>query len=99
MFAPAVFGVGIETRAADINHLGGALIVVTAVVAMGEVLRLGRYFNVLIGLAVAVAPWFVQESTLALNISSAVAGLAVTVLSIPRGTKTENYGPWDKYVK
>ncbi|MEX2592154.1 MAG: vitamin K epoxide reductase, partial [Anditalea sp.] len=43
MFAPAVFGVGTETLAADINHLGGALIAVVAVVCMGEVLRIGRY--------------------------------------------------------
>ncbi|MEX2592019.1 MAG: vitamin K epoxide reductase family protein, partial [Anditalea sp.] len=83
MFAPAVFGVGIETLAADINHLGGALIAVVAVVCMGEVLRIGRYFNVLLGLVVAVAPWFVQDSTLTLNISGAVAGIIVAALSIP----------------
>lgn len=99
MFAPAAFGVGIETMAADINHLGGSLIVVVAVVCMGEVLRIGRYFNVLLGLVVAVAPWFVQDSNLMLNISGAVAGLIVAVLSIPSGPKTETYGLWDKYVK
>jgi hypothetical protein len=99
MFAPAVFGVGIETMAADINHLGGALIAVVAVVCMGEVLRIGRYFNILIGLVVAAAPWFVPDSNLMLNISGAVAGLIVAALSIPRGPKTENYGLWDKYVK
>ena len=99
MFAPAVFGVGIETRAADINHMGGALIVVVAVCCMGEVIRAGRYLNVLLGLVVAVWPWFTPDSTLALNISSAVAGLLVAVLSIPRGTITEKYGLWDKYVK
>ncbi|MBF9252168.1 vitamin K epoxide reductase family protein [Pontibacter sp. 172403-2] len=99
MFAPAVFGVGIETRAADINHLGGSLIVVVAVICMGEVLRLGRYLNVLLGLAVAIWPWFVADSNLALNISGAVAGLLVAALSVPRGAKTETYGLWDKYVK
>ena len=99
MFAPAVFGVGIETMAADINHLGGALIVVVAVVCMGEVLRIGRYFNVLLGLIIAVAPWFVQDSNLMLNISGAVAGIIVAALSIPRGPKTETYGLWDKYVR
>ena len=99
MFAPAAFGVSIETTAADINHLGGALIVVVAVICMGEVVRIGRYLNVLIGLAVAVVPWFLQDSTLALNISSSIAGLLVAALSIPLGPVTEKYGLWDKYVK
>ena len=99
MFAPGVFGVPIKAMAADINHMGGALIVVVAVICMGEIVRIGRYLNVLLGLAVAIWPWFVQDSTLALNISSAVTGLIVAALSIPRGPKTETYGLWDKYVK
>jgi hypothetical protein len=99
MFAPGVFGIPIKAKAADINHMGGALIVVVAVICMGEIVRIGRYLNVLLGLAVAIWPWFVQDSTLALNISSAVTGLIVAALSIPRGPKTETYGLWDKYVK
>jgi hypothetical protein len=91
--------VSIEATAADINHLGGALIVVTAVICMGEVVRIGRYLNVLIGLAVAVIPWFLQDSTLALNISGTITGLMVAGLSIPLGRVTEKYGLWDQYVK
>ncbi len=55
--------------------------------------------NVLLGLVVAVAPWFAQDSNLMLNISSTVAGLIVAALSVPRGPKAEAYGLWDKYVK
>ncbi|WPP51878.1 vitamin K epoxide reductase family protein [Catalinimonas niigatensis] len=99
MCAPAVFGVGIEASAADVNHLGGSLIVVVSVICMGEVVRIGRYINVLLGLAVAVLPWLVQDSNLALNISGAVAGLAVAALSIPRGPVKESYGLWNKYVR
>jgi hypothetical protein len=66
---------------------------------MGEVLRIGRYFNILLGLIVAVAPWFVPDSNLMLNIGGTVAGLIVAALSFPRGPKTENYGLWDKYVR
>lgn len=99
MFAPATFGVGIEATAADINHLGGSLIVVVSVICMGEVVRRGRYLNILLGLAVAVVPWFLQDSNLALNISGAVTGLAVAALAIPRGPKKETYGLWDQYVK
>lgn len=99
MFAPAAFGVGIEARAADVNHLGGSLIVVVSVICMGEVVRIGRYLNILLGLVVALIPWFLQDSMLALNISGAITGLAVAFLAIPRGPVKESYGLWDKYVK
>jgi uncharacterized membrane protein len=99
MFAPGVFGLPITARAADINHLLGALIVVTAVISMGEVVRIGRYLNVLLGVAVAVWPWLVPDGTLLLNLSSTLTGLLVAGLSLPRGPKKERYGLWDKYVK
>lgn len=66
---------------------------------MGEVVRTGRYLNVLFGLAVAVWPWFVADSNLALNVSSAVSGLLVAGLSLPKGLIREKYGFWDKYIK
>ena len=98
MFAPAVFGLPIKSTPADVNHMGGALIVVVAVICMGEVVRKGRYLNVLIGLAVAVIPWFLEDSTTIFNISSAASGLLVAALSLPRGRITESYGMWNKYV-
>jgi hypothetical protein len=99
MFVPAQLGVGIETKAADINHLGGALVVVTAVVCMAEPLRIGRYFNVLLGLAIAVLPWFVQDGALLLSIIDTVLGIAIAVLSLPQGKIAERYGLWNQYVK
>ena len=99
MVAPGVFGIAIDTQAADIDHLGGALIVVIAVICMGEIVRIGRYLNVLVGLAVAAWIWFVPDGNLALNISSTLTGLVVAALSIPRGKITETYGLWDKYVR
>ncbi|WP_224996616.1 vitamin K epoxide reductase family protein [Cesiribacter sp. SM1] len=99
MFAPATFGVSIEAMSAHINHVAGALIIVLSVICMGEVLRMGRWGNVLLGMVVAIGPWFTADSTLALNISGAVAGLIVAALAIPKGAKTETYGLWDKYVK
>lgn len=99
MFAPGVFGISIDAQAADINHLGGALIVVIAVICMGEIVRIGRYLNVLVGLAVAAWIWFVPDNNLALSISTTVTGVLVAALSIPRGKITESYGLWDKYVK
>ena len=94
-----MMGLSIKAAAADVNHLGGALIAVMAVISMGEVVRTCRYLNVLFGLAVAIWPWFLSDSNLALNISSAVSGLLVAGLFIPRGTVKESYGLWDKYVR
>ncbi|MBU2045909.1 MAG: SPW repeat protein [Bacteroidetes bacterium] len=99
MFSPSIFGVDIETKAADLNHLGGALIVVVAVVCMAEVLRAGRYLNVITGLLIAVLPWFIQDGNLTLAVSSTITGIIVVALSIPRGAVYEKYGLWDKYIK
>lgn len=98
MFAPGIFNVSIETTIADINHLGGALIVVVSVISMGEVVRRGRYLNILFALVVLIVPWFLPGSDLGLKITSSVIGLALIPLALPRGPKKESYGFWDKYV-
>jgi hypothetical protein len=58
MAAPAVFGM--QGTAADSNHLLGALIVTTAVIAMAEVARTGRFLNGLFGLWIMAAPWLLS---------------------------------------
>ena len=98
MFSPTVFRMGIETSAANLNHLGGALVIVFAVVAMAEVLRSFRYFNLLIGLALAVMPWLIEDGNMAHTISSSLAGIFIIVLSFSKGKIKEKYGLWDKYV-
>ena len=99
MFAPAAFDVDITTTAAHAFHLGGSLIVVTSVICMGEIVRRGRFLNILLGLGVAVTPWIAGDGSLELSITGTILGLAVLALSFPRGPKKENYGLWDKYVK
>ena len=95
---PGVSGVPTKDTFADINHLCGSLIVVFAVVSMGEVVRAGRYINVLLGLAVAVLPWVMTDGYIALKIVDTIAGLVVAGLSVPRGIVKEKYGLWDQYV-
>lgn len=97
--APGFFGVGIQETIADIFHLTGSLVVVVSVICMGEPLRIGRYLNVPLGLVVAVAPWFLDSSLTSLSITGAVLGLAVALLSLPVGPKTQRYGEWDEYIK
>lgn len=97
MLAPTVFGT--EKPAANVGHLGGAWIVTVSVISMGEVLRLGRWLNVLLGLGIAVVPWLLEGSTTAGAVNATVVGLLVAALAIPRGRKTETYGLWDKLVR
>lgn len=98
MFTPAFFDVKITTMAAHVFHLSGSLIIVTSVICMGEIVRRGRYFNILLGLALAVAPWFVAGSTTGLNFTGLIAGLLVVLLAFPLGPVKEEYGLWNKYV-
>lgn len=97
MATPGIFGV--QKPAADVYHLGGALIVVASVLAVGEPLRLIRYLSVPLGLAVAALPWFMDGAPVVVQILGVVAGLAAAALSIPRGPKKECYGSWDRFVR
>lgn len=89
---------GIEQHASDVYHLAGALIVVVSVICMGEVVRAGRYLNVLLGLTVAGAPWMLDGADMSARVAGVVAGLAVAALALPRGVVRECYGTWDRYV-
>ncbi len=98
MFVPGFFGVPIEKISANICHLGGALVIVTSVISMGEVLRRARYFNMLLALIILIAPWFTDESTTGFLISTTITGLALFPLAIRRGPVKEKYGFWHKYI-
>lgn len=98
VFCPFLFDVDIKSGAADVAHLGGALIVTVAVISMGEVVRAGRYLNVLLGIAVVSGSWFFSSNSTGYVLICTLIGVAVLVLSIPRGVKTQNYGTWDKYI-
>lgn len=84
MFAPAAFGVGIQQAAADSDHLIGALVVVVSVIALAEVARPARFLNVPLGLWLLGAPWFLAGATTLSRWNSALVGLAVILLSLPR---------------
>ncbi len=95
---PGLFGLAIKDTTSDINHLCGSLIVVIAVISMGEVVRAGRYLAVLPALAVAILPWLMGNADVGLKIADSIAGLVVALLSIPRGTIRETYGWWNQFI-
>lgn len=96
--APAVLGVSIRSAAADIAHIGGAFVVVAAVIAMAEVVRATRWLNVAGGAAIAAAALIVGES-LDYVVVVALTGVAIAVASIPRGRVRESYADWRRLAR
>lgn len=97
MFSPAVLGSA--GPFADSSHVAGALVITISVVAMAEVIRIGRFLNVLLGLWLVAAPFLAAGSNLAATVSGVVAGALVIALSIPRGAIRERYGGWQQWVR
>ncbi|MGH2399495.1 MAG: vitamin K epoxide reductase family protein [bacterium] len=96
MSAPAVLGT--TGAAADVNHLAGALVVTWAVIAFGEVVRPIRLLNVLMGVAIAGAPWILAGDTDMSRWNDVLVGGALTILSLPRGRIEERFGGWNRYL-
>lgn len=98
LFAPAVFGIGIEQPAADSDHLVGSLVIVVAVIALAEVARPGRFLLVPLGLWLMIAPWFLPGATVGARWNSAIMGAALVLLSLPLGRLRDHYGRFDNVV-
>jgi nucleoside-diphosphate-sugar epimerase/uncharacterized membrane protein len=84
---------------ANTDHLVGALVVTTAVIATAEVVRPLRFLNLLFGAWLIGAPWLNGGGSLAGSISDVIAGILLIVLSLPRGRRShEHYGSWDRFI-
>jgi hypothetical protein len=97
MAAPAILDT--TAGAADSDHMVGALVVCIAVIAMAEVGRAVRFVNVALGAWLALAPLLVEGGTAAHAASSALSGVALIGLSLPRGPVHERYGTLDRLVR
>jgi hypothetical protein len=96
MAAAAVLGA--TGAAADSDHLAGALAVTWAVMAFGEIVRPIRLLNIPIGLWLVAAPWLLSGATDASRWSDIIAGVALVVLSLPRGRIEQRFGEWNRYL-
>ncbi|HZO91682.1 MAG TPA: vitamin K epoxide reductase family protein [Chthonomonadaceae bacterium] len=96
MFAPSVLGT--HGAMADSDHLVGAVVLTIAVITMAEVVRAGRFLNVLLGLWIVAAPWLLSGAPMAGRLADAAAGIALILLSLPRSVVRERYGGWDRYI-
>ena len=96
MFARAVLGT--QASAADSDHLVGARIATVAVIAMAEVIRAGRFLNVLLGAWIIAAPWLLSGGGRAAQWNDVLAGAVVILLSLRRGPVREHYADWDRFI-
>lgn len=95
---PALFGVDIRTGAADAAHIGGAVVIVAAVVAWAEAARALRLLNVAAGLAIAGLV-FLADPDGGYAAAIVATGLAVAVLSLPRGQIRDSYSNWHLLIR
>ena len=97
MLGPSVLGSA--GAAAHSDHLVGALIVTTAVIALADVGRAMRFLNVVFGAWVIAAPWVLGGATPASRWNDAIVAALVILLSLPRGPVGERYGTWHRYIR
>lgn len=88
---------GTEGTLADTDHLIGALAVTIAVSAMAESIRAARFLNVCLGAALVICALVMEASWLQSGADIA-AGLALMVVSLPRGRVRHSYGGWSRVV-
>jgi hypothetical protein len=97
MLARLVFSA--QPPLANSNHLVGALVITTAVIATAEVARPLRFLNVAFGAWLVLAPWLLKGGSAATMASDIFAGLALIGLSLRRGPRSrEHYGSWDRFI-
>jgi hypothetical protein len=97
MAAPSLLN--LAGRTADSTHITGALVATLAVVAFAEPARAVRFLNIVSGLWLLVAPWFLHGSTSAWWCISVATGVVLIALSLRRGPVADQYGAWQRWIR
>jgi uncharacterized membrane protein len=97
MASPAIYGS--DGTAAHSDHLIGALAVTVAMVALSDVGRATRFLNIAFGAWFIVAPWLLGGSTFGSTWNDVAIGVALIMLSLPRGRVGEGYGSWGQFIR
>jgi len=88
---------GAEGAMADADHLIGALVLTATAVASAEVARPARFLNVVSGAALLATP-FALGADGAGTAASLASGVALILLSLPRGAIRNAYGGWSRWI-
>tara|TARA_R110000823_G_scaffold27609_25_gene80627 strand:- start:48640 stop:51099 length:2460 start_codon:yes stop_codon:yes gene_type:complete len=88
---------GVSGNMLDANFFVGALVITVSVSAFAEAARALRFLNVLLGTTLVITAFLFGESVLAIALT-ALTGIAIIALSIPRGPVRSTYGTWDRFI-
>lgn len=81
------------------DHVLGWVVFGVAVTALAEPARAVRFLNVPLGLWIAASPFVLDGGPAAGTIADVLLGVAIAVLSLPRGARSdETYGGWDRLI-
>jgi hypothetical protein len=88
---------GSDEATANVHHVIGALVLTTTAIAAAEVARPVRFLNCVwaVGLLSHI---FLTDATITVQAASAIAGLALLVLSVPRGRVRHRYAGWNAWL-
>lgn len=67
-------------------------------IALAEAARSLRYLNVLLGVWLLAATWFLPGGTAAGRASDVAVGALVLALSLPRGPVRDRYAGWQRAI-
>lgn len=88
---------GVDGSLANAHHVLGSLVLTIVSIAAAEVARPVRYLNIPLGAAL-IGVSFIFDADTVTTILSMVVGVALVMLSIPRGLIREHYGKWDQFI-
>jgi len=89
--------IGTEGGMANADHLIGSLIITITITAFAEVARSLRFLNIFLGMALLIIPFVYGAGALSV-ISSVICGFALIALSFKRGSISNSWGEWNKYI-
>ena len=98
MIMPSIFGYS-GSPAASSDIITGALITTFSIATMSEVVRTGRFLNVLLGLWLALSVFFFDAEVSPYQWTHWITAAVVIVLTFKRGPIKEKHGMFDQYVR
>lgn len=96
MFAP--WFLEMESTARSSTYIVAALVVTFSIIALGEVARIVRFFNIPMGLWLGASGWILDGMDQRAAWASLIVGIAVIFASLPRGKIDETYGKADRMI-
>lgn len=92
MCAPSVLG--LVHPAADSNYIVGPLLIAFSIISMSEPARNLRFVNLLLGVFLFSAPYFLAGFTSMGTMNNLIVGILAVLLSLRKGKILEKYGKW-----